>query len=82
MTTEAPSIRPASESDREAIYRLARDFATSFEVQHREFDRVFDQTTQDDSMWLGVADSNGNVIAYLLGLDHLKVRGARRRNID
>ncbi len=65
-------IRLAEDTDSEAVFHLARDFATSFEVDNRqEFDSVFDRIQREDSIWLGVAESNAEVVGYLLGLDHL-----------
>lgn len=64
-------IRLAKDADRDAVFYLARDLATSFEVGRQEFKSVFDRIQREDSIWLGVAESNAEVIGYLLGLDHL-----------
>ena len=64
-------IRLAKDADRDAVFYLARDLATSFEVDRQEFDSVFDRIQREDSIWLGVAESNAEVIGYLLGLDHM-----------
>ncbi len=56
--TSNPSIRLAENSDRDSVFRLARDFVTSFEVERQEFDAVFDRIQHEDSIWLGVAESN------------------------
>lgn len=65
------TIRLAEGKDRAAVFQLARDFATSFEVERPDFDAVFGQIRGEDSIWLGVAESDEVVIGYLLGLDHL-----------
>lgn len=64
------SIRLADNSDRDSVFRLARDFSTSFKVERQEFDTIFDRIQHEDSIWLGVAESDVGVIGYLLGLDH------------
>ena len=69
--TSRPSIRLAEDADRDAVFHLACYLATSFEVERKEFDAVFDRIQREDSIWLGVAESNAEVIGYLLGLDHL-----------
>ena len=69
--TLSPSIRLAEDADRDAVFCLVCDLATSFKVERQEFDAVFDGIQREDSIWLGVAESNAEVIGYLLGLDHL-----------
>ena len=64
------SIRLATDKDYEAIFSLVCDFATSFQIQRNAFDVVFGHIGNEDSLWLGVAESEGEVIGYLLGLDH------------
>ncbi len=64
------SVRLATDQDYEAIFSLACDFATSFQVQRDAFDVVFGHVGNEDSLWLGVAEGEGEVIGYLLGLDH------------
>ena len=66
MTT----VRLAAEDDRDELFSLASDFATSFQVQRTGFDAVFEQVRDNESIWLGVADGETGVIGYLLGLDH------------
>ncbi len=68
--TSNPSVRLAENSDRNSVFRLAKDFASSFEVERQEFDVVFDRIQHEDSIWLGVAESDAEIIGYLLGLDH------------
>ena len=69
--TLRPSIRLAEDADRDAVFYLACDLATSFKVERQEFDAVFDGIQREDSIWLGVAESRAEVVGYLLGLDHL-----------
>ena len=45
-------IRLAKDADRDAVFHLARDLATSFEVDRQEFDSVFDRIQREDSICL------------------------------
>lgn len=63
-------LRPACSTDSEGIFPIARDFATSFAVDRDDFTQNFSAILQDDAAWLGVAEADGDLIAYLLGFDH------------
>ncbi|ETW95787.1 MAG: acetyltransferase [Candidatus Entotheonella factor] len=64
-------LRPARLHDREALFPIARDFATSFEVEREPFMENFAALLEEDDAWLRVGEANGHLIAYLLGFDHL-----------
>ncbi len=63
-------IRPAQPGDRDEVFILARDFATSFAVERDSFDTSFQNILDDPHALLLVAEDNGDVIGYCLGLDH------------
>jgi len=69
MTREF-SLRPARPDDRDALFPIARDFATSFEVEFSPFAETLSHLLQDSSAWLWVAEADGVLIGYLLGFDH------------
>ncbi len=63
-------IRQAQPGDRDAVFILARDFATSFEVQRGPFNISFRKILDDPDALLLVAEDDGDVIGYCCGLDH------------
>ncbi|PON15368.1 GNAT family N-acetyltransferase [Candidatus Entotheonella serta] len=64
-------FRPARAHDVTGLFPIARDFATSFNVDQAQFTQHFTELLNDQNAWLGVAAVEGNTIAYLLGFDHL-----------
>ncbi|MCZ6872083.1 MAG: GNAT family N-acetyltransferase [bacterium] len=64
-------LRPARPNDEDALFPIAQSFATSFNVDRDCFAESFSDLFQDDMAWLGVAETDGELIAYLLGFDHL-----------
>jgi len=63
-------IRRAVRSDREGVFALVKDFATSFNPEKSAFDFSFDQIHSDGSACLLVAEMNNRIIGYCLGFDH------------
>lgn len=63
-------IRPARPGDRDDVFILARDFATSFEVEREPFNASFQHILDDPDALLLVAEDDGDVIGYCCGLDH------------
>ncbi len=63
-------IRQAQSGDRDEVFTLARDFATSFEVEREPFNTSFRNILDDPDALLLVAEDHGEVIGYCCGLDH------------
>jgi len=63
-------IRAAGLEDVEAIFVLAKAFATSFEVDETAFRRTFSEVLATSDANLIVAEGQGQVVGYLLGFDH------------
>jgi GNAT superfamily N-acetyltransferase len=70
MKTIETIIRRGGLSDREKIFPLVKDFATSFKPEKKAFDFSFDQIINDESACLLVAEIDTHVIGYCLGFDH------------
>ncbi len=64
-------IRRASLSDADAVWPLARDFATSFTPERGAFDSAFPALLSHSETLLIVAVRGGVVVGYLLGTNHL-----------
>jgi GNAT superfamily N-acetyltransferase len=65
-------IRPARFDDDEHVWRLARDFATSFRPQRGAFDAAWAQLVDAPDTLLLVAEiPEGGIVGYLLGNSHL-----------
>lgn len=70
MDDVAPSVRPARPPDREQVWPLAREFATSFRPRKEAFDRTFDALlAAQDTLFL-VAAAQPRVVGYLLASRH------------
>jgi GNAT superfamily N-acetyltransferase len=65
-----PSIRPAQLSDSEALFALARAFATSFAVERPAFESSFAALLQSPDAFIAVASDTGRVVGYVMGFDH------------
>src|SRR4051812_37763367 len=65
-----PSIRPAQVSDSEALFSLARAFATSFGVERSAFDASFAALLQSPDAFVTVATDHARIVGYVLGFDH------------
>lgn len=62
-------IRMATQEDATPVYRLAKDFATSFVVQERAFAHAFRTLLAEPNAYLAVAVDE-DIVGYLLGFDH------------
>ena len=63
-------IRKAHPGDRDEVFLLAQEFATSFDVKRSPFQISFQRVLDDAHALLLVAEENGQVIGYCLGFDH------------
>jgi GNAT superfamily N-acetyltransferase len=67
----APTVvRTASSPDREQVWALARDLATSYEVDADAFTTTFDQLTSAPDVLFLVAEVDGRIDGYLMGQRH------------
>jgi GNAT superfamily N-acetyltransferase len=66
----SPLIRKATPADREKIFPLVEDFATSFKPEEPAFNHAFEQISRNDCACLLVADLDDRIIGYCLGFDH------------
>ena len=66
----AMQIRAAVSVDREQIWPLARDLATSYEVDREAFLAIFDQVLLTTDALVLVAESDDQVVGYLLAQQH------------
>ena len=63
-------IRKANLYDRDSLFLLATQFATSFEPDRDLFEVSFRNIVADDSACMLVAGEPGDVVGYCLGFDH------------
>jgi GNAT superfamily N-acetyltransferase len=64
------SIRAAAIDDRDAIFPLARDMATSYPVSENGFASSFASILSSQMMCLGVATHSNTIVGYVLGGFH------------
>jgi GNAT superfamily N-acetyltransferase len=64
------NIRKANLNDRDSLFLLVTQFATSFEPDRELFEFSFRNIVADDSACLLVAGAPGEVVGYCLGFDH------------
>jgi GNAT superfamily N-acetyltransferase len=68
---QAPVVRVARSADREQVWALAREFATSFQPERGSFDASFDDVLASTDMLVLVAETQQlGVAAYLLANRH------------
>jgi GNAT superfamily N-acetyltransferase len=65
-----PTIRPAELIDSDALFTLARAFATSFTVERSAFELSLAALFQSRDAFVAVASDGGRVVGYVLGFDH------------
>lgn len=65
------AIRDATAEDGAALMQLAISFAASFAVEEASFHAAFVELLGDPAASLLVAESEGSVVGYLLGFEHL-----------
>ncbi len=63
-------IRTATPDDVDAVFPLASELASSFEVEKRSFQESFQQILLDDHALLLVAVDNEEAVGYCLGFEH------------
>src|SRR5205823_9320538 len=68
--TSMPTIRPAELSDSDALFSLARAFATSFTVERSAFESSLAALFKSPGAFIAVACDGGRVVGYVLGFDH------------
>jgi GNAT superfamily N-acetyltransferase len=64
------TIRPAQDTDAEAVLALAKPFATSFVVDDPAFYHAFAELLGSSQAYLAVAEVDHQLIGYVLGFDH------------
>ena len=64
------TIRLATSGDCSSVFPLAKEMATSFEVIKECFEISFQEFLNDSSAICLVAESNTEIIGYLIGFDH------------
>ena len=64
------TIRRAESGDCEAVFYLARAFATSFAVERSAFKTSFSVLLESPDALLVVAADGTRVVGYVLGFDH------------
>ena len=64
------SIRKATADDADALFGLAKEFATSFVPDRTAFEVALADIISTDGANLSVAEVNGEVVGYCLGFDH------------
>ncbi|AEG44587.1 GNAT family N-acetyltransferase [Isoptericola variabilis] len=67
----AHAIRPARRADADAVWPLARDFATSFVPTRAAFDATFPALLDRDDTLLAVAERPTGVVGHVLASAHL-----------
>jgi len=63
-------IRPAQDADAQAIFTLARPFATSFVVDETAFHQAFAALLASSQAHLAVAETAQQLVGYVLGFEH------------
>ena len=72
MTEHAPVVRAAQPADREHVWPLAHDFATSFQPERASFDASFDALLAAPQTLVLVAETPQlGIVGYLLANSHL-----------
>ena len=64
------SIRKATADDADALFGLAKEFATSFVPDRTAFEVALADIISTDGANLSVAEVNDEVVGYCLGFDH------------
>jgi predicted N-acetyltransferase YhbS len=65
------TIRPALVDDLDDVWPLARDLATSYEVDHHAYATIFTGLVAEPTVVLLVAAADGVVVGYLIGQRHV-----------
>jgi GNAT superfamily N-acetyltransferase len=70
MSDGSMRTRLATEADAEQLFPMARQLATSFEVDRDGFDQVLAESLTGDHCAVFVAEDDDAIHGYLLGFDH------------
>lgn len=65
-----PTIRLAEPADRDVLFELLTQFATSFVPDRDAFEHSLTHLLDDGAVHLLVAEVEGKIVGYCLGLDH------------
>jgi len=65
-----PEIREATPDDMARLLPLVQDFVASFELEPEAYRSTFQRLLQNESALLLVAESEGRLVAYILGFVH------------
>jgi GNAT superfamily N-acetyltransferase len=65
------TLRRAEPQDGPALFLLARTFATSFIVEQSAFESAFEQLLTQTEAFLAIAETEEEIVGYVLGFDHL-----------
>lgn len=68
--SDAVTVRPAVDEDRDQVWPLARDLATSYEVERSAYEEAYARAVGDEDVLVLVAEHDGRVVGYLLGQRH------------
>ena len=68
--SDAVTVRPAVDEDRDHVWPLARDLATSYEVERSAYEEAYARAVGDEDVLVLVAEHDGRVVGYLLGQRH------------
>ena len=68
--SDAVTVRPAVDEDRDHVWPLARDLATSYEVERSAYEEAYARAAGDEDVLVLVAEHDGRVVGYLLGQRH------------
>ncbi|WP_218652838.1 GNAT family N-acetyltransferase [Paenibacillus sp. 79R4] len=63
-------IRKATPADKEQIFYLVKDFATSYITEQHLFEKVFDELFHNPTAYIFVAADECNIVGYCLGFVH------------
>jgi len=63
-------LRRALPEDEEAVFALARDMATSFQVERPAFSQTFAYSLAAENICLMVAETSEGIVGYVLGMAH------------
>ena len=64
------ATRRATRDDADALFGLAKEFATSFSPERAAFETALADIIATEAARLSVAELDGEVVAYCLGFDH------------
>ena len=64
------TIREATQTDCDNVFRMSKSMATSFEVEKPAFDNSFMEILNNSASICLIAENGNTPIGYLLGFDH------------